>query len=75
MTAMSREPVYEYWHDRYVAPVSVITAAGNVDHAAVVDLVAGAPFRGMLRRRAGCVVRTSPVPGAAPGRVTRGRCR
>jgi predicted Zn-dependent peptidase len=39
ITAMSRRQIHGFYHRRYAAPVIVIAAAGNLDHATVVRLV------------------------------------
>jgi predicted Zn-dependent peptidase len=38
ITTITRDQIYEYYIDRYTQPRLVITAAGNVDHDAVVAL-------------------------------------
>ncbi len=39
IAAVTRDEVAGYWHDRYAAPNLVVAAAGNVDHAQLVDKV------------------------------------
>jgi predicted Zn-dependent peptidase len=40
ISALTREQVVDYWHDRYNASNLVVAAAGHVDHAQLVDCVA-----------------------------------
>ncbi|MDT4988571.1 MAG: hypothetical protein QOI74_2665, partial [Micromonosporaceae bacterium] len=61
ISALTRDQIYTFYRDRYVAPAIVVAAAGNLDHDEVVDRVTAAFARGSH-------FGTTGVP--APGRPT-----
>ena len=75
--AMTRRQIHGFYRRRYTPPVLVVTAAGNVEHAEVVDLVrqalAGTPLGAGQADPAPPRVGGVPVPVRAPATVVQGR--
>jgi predicted Zn-dependent peptidase len=62
---MSRETLHEFWRGQYTTPRMIVTAAGNLVHDEVVELVGAA--LAAAAQRAGSA---SPVPPRRPAPVT-----
>ena len=61
VTPMTREQIRDFYRDRYTAANMVVSAAGNLDHDSIVDLVTDAFARAGLGDAP-----TAPVPHRAP---------
>jgi len=61
VSPMTREQILDFYRHRYSPPNIVVAAAGNLDHARLVDLVAATPL--------GAGPPAAPAPLRRPGRV------